>query len=48
VNVMHFLEKLNRDEGKTIIMVTHDEYTAKHADRVEFLRDGQIVKSTRK
>jgi len=24
-------------------MVTHDENTAKHADRVEYLKDGKIV-----
>src|SRR3989344_1311711 len=30
--VMGFLENLNRKEGKTIIMVTHDENIAHHAD----------------
>jgi len=44
--VMDFLAKLNREEKKTIIMVTHDAYVARHADRVEILKDGQIVKST--
>ena len=44
--VMRFLEKLN-DEGKTIIMVTHDQNVAKHADRIEFLKDGKIVKNLR-
>ena len=43
--VMDFLEELNRKEGKTIIMVTHDIGVAKHAHRTEFLKDGQIVKS---
>ncbi len=45
INVMHFLDDLNKKEGKTIIMVTHDEDTAKHADRVEFLKDGEITKT---
>ena len=40
--VMDFLKKLHREEKRTIIMVTHDEETAQHADRVEYLRDGQI------
>jgi putative ABC transport system ATP-binding protein len=44
--VISFLEKLNK-EGKTIIMVTHDEYVAKHANRVEFLEDGRIVRRLR-
>ncbi len=43
--VMSFLQKLNRKDGKTIIMVTHDSNVAKHADRIEFLKDGKIVKS---
>jgi putative ABC transport system ATP-binding protein len=41
--VMRFLEKLNKD-GKTIIMVTHDKKVAKHADRIEYLMDGKIIK----
>ena len=43
--VMGFLENLNRKEGKTIIMVTHDANIAHHADRIEFLRDGMVIKS---
>tara|TARA_Y100000310_G_scaffold339842_1_gene433789 strand:- start:12722 stop:13405 length:684 start_codon:yes stop_codon:yes gene_type:complete len=41
--VMRFLEKLNKG-GKTIIMVTHDKKVAKHADRIEYLMDGKIIK----
>ncbi|MBD3209528.1 ABC transporter ATP-binding protein [Candidatus Woesearchaeota archaeon] len=44
-NVMTFLEKLHEEKGTTIVMVTHDEDVAKHADRVEHLRDGAIVKT---
>lgn len=47
-NVMGFLEKLHREKGTTIIMVTHDEEVARHADRVEYLRDGQIIKTLKK
>jgi putative ABC transport system ATP-binding protein len=43
--VMDFLKKLREEEGKTIIMVTHDERLAKVADRIAYLKDGQIVKS---
>jgi len=42
VTVMDFLKKLH-DEGKTIVMVTHDDKLAKKAQRIEYLKDGQIV-----
>jgi putative ABC transport system ATP-binding protein len=43
VNVIHFLKDLNRKKKKTIIMVTHDQNIAKHADRIERLMDGKII-----
>ena len=46
VNVINFLKKLNK-EGKTIIMVTHDEDIAKHAHRIEYIKDGELVESRR-
>jgi putative ABC transport system ATP-binding protein len=42
--IMELLGKLHREQGKTIIMVTHDSSVAKHAERVELLRDGTIIK----
>ena len=36
------LEALNRDMGATILMVTHDAFTASCCGRVVFLQDGQI------
>lgn len=44
-NVLEFLEKLHKKENKTIIMVTHDANLSKVAERIEFLKDGKIVKS---
>jgi putative ABC transport system ATP-binding protein len=44
-NVMDFLKKLHREQGKTIVMVTHDDKLAQMADRVEYLKDGKKVKS---
>lgn len=41
--VMQLLHSLNR-EGKTIIMVTHNETQARDTDRVIHLFDGHIVK----
>ena len=36
------LEVLNRERGTTILIVTHDAFTASCCQRVVFLRDGQI------
>jgi putative ABC transport system ATP-binding protein len=47
-NVLSFLRKLHKDEQKTIVMVTHDEAMARHADRVEYLMDGKIIKKEKK
>ena len=47
-NVIEFLEKLN-NEGRTIIMVTHDANLAmKHAKTVYWLKDGKIEKVTKR
>lgn len=46
-NVMDFLEKLNKKEKKTIVMVTHDAELAEYADRIAFLKDGKIIKNQR-
>ncbi len=43
INVMDFLEKLHKKEGKTIIMVTHDDDLAHYAQRIEYLKDGKII-----
>ena len=40
--VMNLLSELN-SEGTTIIMVTHSQSDAEHADRVIHLLDGQVV-----
>jgi putative ABC transport system ATP-binding protein len=41
-DIMKILEKLNT-EGRTIIMVTHEEEYAKKAKRTIYIRDGMIV-----
>ncbi len=43
--VMQFLRELNEKEGKTIVLVTHDDILAHVADRIQFLKDGVIVQS---
>ncbi len=39
--IMHILDGLH-DQGKNIIMVTHEEYIADHAERIIVLVDGHI------
>jgi putative ABC transport system ATP-binding protein len=46
--VLAFLKKLNREHGKTVVIVTHDDQLAKQADRIEYLKDGIIVKKVRR
>jgi putative ABC transport system ATP-binding protein len=40
--ILRVLRELNRDEGVTIVMVTHDPSAAAIADRIVFLRDGRV------
>ena len=42
--IANMLDQLNK-EGKTIILITHDMYVAKHASKRYYLRDGKIVKN---
>jgi putative ABC transport system ATP-binding protein len=41
-HVMSLLRRLH-DDGKTVVVVTHDPGVASFADRVVFVRDGKIV-----
>lgn len=42
LQVMKILQSLN-NEGHTIILVTHEKYTAEHAGRILKIKDGLIV-----
>ena len=42
-DVLNLLNLLNRDHGKTIIMVTHDPKAATHATRTVHLDKGELV-----
>jgi len=45
--VVALLRRAASDWGRTIVMVTHDPRIAAHADRIIFLKDGQIVDENR-
>ena len=40
--VMEIIQKLNQ-KGRTVILVTHEQYTAEHARRIIKIKDGQII-----
>jgi len=46
VQIMSILQKLNKS-GKTIILVTHETLTAKHANRIIKFKDGRIAEDTK-
>ncbi len=42
LQVMKLLEDLN-DKGNTIVLVTHEKYTAEYAQRIIYIKDGLIM-----
>ena len=45
IQIMSILQELNK-QGKTIIIVTHEDNTARHAERIIRIIDGRIVGDT--
>ena len=41
--VLTLLAKLNKDFGKTIVMVTHDPHAAKFATKIRYLEKGELL-----
>lgn len=42
-NVMDLFHKLNREQGKTIVLITHSNELAEETDRIITLKDGNII-----
>ena len=47
VEIMRLLSTLNQDQGRTIVLITHEQDIARFARRVVELRDGRIVRDER-
>ena len=41
--VLNTFQRLNRRQGHTIVLITHERYVAEHADRIIKIQDGQII-----
>ena len=40
--IMEILQKLNEEQGRTIVLITHETYTAEHAQRIIRILDGKV------
>ncbi len=40
--IMEIIQKLNEESGQTVILITHESYTAEHAHRIVRIHDGRI------
>lgn len=40
--VMEIIQRLSEKEGRTVILITHETYTAAHAERIITMHDGKI------
>lgn len=41
--VLETFQQLHSEQGRTIILITHEPYVAEHAERIINIRDGEIV-----
>lgn len=46
--VIDYLLKLNKNKGVTLIIVTHEKNIADNTDRIIYLKDGRIIKETKR
>ncbi len=46
--VLETFRKLNKELGRTVVLITHEQDVAEHADRVLFIRDGLLIEDKKK
>lgn len=46
--VLGTFQRLNKELGRTIVLITHERDIAEHADRIIHIRDGEIVEDGKK
>jgi putative ABC transport system ATP-binding protein len=44
--VLGTFQKLNKEKGRTIILITHERDVAEHADRILFIKDGLLIEDS--
>ena len=45
--VLDAFQKLHQEQGRTIILITHESYVAEHAERIIYIRDGKITEDSK-
>jgi len=43
--VLNTFKRLNEEEGRTIILITHESHVAEQADRIFYIKDGEVTES---
>jgi len=46
--VLGTFQKLNKEHGRTVILITHEHEVAEHAERIITMRDGLVVDDSKK
>ena len=41
--VLATFQKLNKELGRTVVLITHEQEIAEHADRILFIKDGMLL-----
>ncbi len=46
--VLGTFQRLNKEHNRTIVLITHEHDVAEHAERIIFIRDGEIISDDKK
>ncbi len=46
--VLATFQKLNKEHGRTIVLITHEPDVAEHAQRIVYIKDGMILEDSKK